>query len=212
LAKQYPESKYVFNSESFALRALGRFDEANDLAQQRLKRLPDDLDAMQALVHNAVAREDYRAAHDQTQKLVDAGKADASDFNGLAWQTLFYARQGGPDIESAIKASEMSQNNPHILHTLGCVYAEAGRTKEAREVLIQGMDVQDLDEPNPDYWFAFGRIAEQYGELEFAMADYQKVTKPKKALQIPDSSYRLAQNRMLVLRGASSAKVVAAAK
>jgi Flp pilus assembly protein TadD/transglutaminase-like putative cysteine protease len=212
LAKEYPESKQVFNSECFALRAVGRFDEANDLAQQRLKRLPDDVDAMQALVRNAIAREDYRASHDLTQKIINAGKGDASDLNGLAWQTLFYSRAGGPDIESAIKATEMSQNNPHILHTLGCTYAEAGRTKEAREVLIQAMDLQDLDEPNPDYWYGLGRIAEQYGELEFAKADYDKVTKPKNALLIPDSSYRLAQNRLQVIRSGTQPNVVAAAK
>ena len=58
----------------------------------------------------------------------------------------------------------MEQDSHAILHTLGRLYAEAGKTKEAYDVLIQAMDLQDLDEPNPDFWYAFGRIAEQYGE------------------------------------------------
>jgi tetratricopeptide (TPR) repeat protein len=201
--QQYPESKRAFFANTFCLRALGRFDEAEDLAEKRLKKMPDDIDALRALAYTASAREDYRAAHDWNQKIVDTGKAEAQDLNGLAWETLFYGRAEGPDIDTAIRATQMSQNAPNILHTLACLYAEAGRTKEAREVLIQAMDLKELDEPDPDYWYALGRIAEQYGEKEVALADYAKVTKPKQAMQIPDSTYRLAQNRLQVLQGHS---------
>jgi tetratricopeptide (TPR) repeat protein len=200
LVKQYPESKAAFISATLAFNGLGRFDEANNLAEQRLKRMPDDMDASRALVRTAVFREDYRAAYDLDRKLADAGKAEAGDLNGLAWGTLFFNRAEGPDIETAIKATQLSQNNFHILHTLACLYAEAGKTKEAREVLIQAMDLQNLDEPDPDYWYALGRIAEQYGEREVALSDYAKVTKPKEALRIPNSTYRLAQNRLKVLQ------------
>jgi tetratricopeptide (TPR) repeat protein/transglutaminase-like putative cysteine protease len=196
LAKKEPESKRVFLTQTFALCALGRFDEANQLTQQRLKRLPDDVDALRELVRVAFAREDYRAAYDLSRKLVQLGKADASDLNGLAWLTLFLPETEKPDIESAIQATQLSQNNPHILHTLGCLYAAAGKTKEAREVLVQAMDVQNLDEPDPDFWYAFGRIAEQYGEIDIAKADYTKVSKPKHDVQLPGSSYRLAQIRL----------------
>ena len=111
---------------------------------------PDDTDALRALAYTASAREDYRAAHDWNQKIVDTGKAEAQDLNGLAWETLFYGRAEGPDIETAIRATQMSQNSPSILHTLACLYAEAGRTKEAREVLIQAMDLKELDEPDAE--------------------------------------------------------------
>ncbi len=40
---------------------------------------------------------------------------------------------------------------------------------------------QLLDEPDANYWYAFGRIAEQYGENEVAAADYKQVKKPGKA-------------------------------
>ena len=202
LAKQFPESKRVFFSQAAALRALARSSEADDLAQQRMKRISGDPDALRTLAMNAVFRENYQAAYTWYQKLADAGNAEASDLNGMAWQTLFFARTQGADIESAIKASQLSQNSPAILHTLACVYAEAGKTKEAREVLIQAMDLLSLDEPDPDYWYALGRIAEQYGERDIALSDYSKVSKPKQTLQIPDSSYRLAQNRTKVLQAA----------
>jgi len=201
LAKKNPESKHVFLAQVGALCGLSRFDEANTLIQQRLKRLPDDIDALRALVRVALAREDYRAAHDLSKKLVALGKADASDLNGLSWLTLFLPETEKPDIESAIQATQLSQNSPPILHTLGCLYAEAGKTKEAREVLIQAMDSWNLDEPNDDFWYAFGRIAEQYGENDVAKADYTKVSKPKHEYQLPESSYRLAQIRLKKLAG-----------
>ena len=61
------------------------------------------------------------------------------------------------------------------------------------------MDELNLDEPNDDYWYAFGRIAEQYGEREIAIADYHKLEKPKAILAIPTSSYTLAQTRLKAL-------------
>ena len=212
LAKQYPESKSMFEGQSFALRGLGRYPEADQLAQDRLKRMPDDIDAMRALVLNAVVREDYVLAHDLSLKIVKAGKAEAPDLNGAAWNALFTGKVSDDDIENAIKAAQLSKTKTAELHTLGSVYAEIGKIKEAREVLIQSMDLLNLDEPNPDYWYAFGRIAEQYGERNAALADYARVTKPKKALQIPSSSYRLAQNRLKILDNASDSKVSASSK
>ena len=93
----------------------------------------------------------------------------------------------------------MAKDNPHILHTLACLYAEAGKAKEAHDVLLRSMDDLNLDEPDDDYWYALGRIAEDYGERDVAIADYRKLEKPKEALAIPSSSYRLAQMRLKVL-------------
>jgi hypothetical protein len=63
----------------------------------------------------------------------------------------------------------------------------------------------NLDEPNDAYWYAFGRIAEHYGEREIAIADYRKVKKPKEILAVPTSTYRLAQMRLHVLGAADDA-------
>jgi tetratricopeptide (TPR) repeat protein/transglutaminase-like putative cysteine protease len=199
LARQYPESGRIFRLQSLYLRALARFEEADKLAADRLKRIPGDVDAMRALVRSATVRGDYVRAHSLDQKIIDEGKAEPQDLNSIAWNSLFTGKVEPSDIEHAIRAAELSNNNSSILHTLGCVYAESGKTKEAREVLIQSMDALRLDEPNPDYWYAFGRIAEQYGERDAALANYARATKPKKADEIRDSSYYLAQVRVQAL-------------
>ena len=199
LSQQYPESISVFSDTCFSLRALGRPKEAEQLAQDRLKRLPDDLDTIRILSYIEVTRGDFAAARAYGQKLADQGKAEPQDLNGMAWQSLFTGKTNESDLQAALKGAELSNKNTSILHTLGCVYAELGKTKEARDVLMESMDELDLDEPDDNYWYAFGRIAEQYGEKEVALTDYGRVTKPKKDYQIPDSSYQLAQMHITAL-------------
>jgi transglutaminase-like putative cysteine protease/tetratricopeptide (TPR) repeat protein len=199
LAKQYPESQSLFSHLEFYLRALGRFDEADALAEKRLKRIPGDLAAMGALAFSAQGREDYIKEHDLWQKIVEGGQPKPGDLNNAAWSSIFTGKVQTADLESALTAAQLSNNDPGMLHTLGCVYAELGKTKEAHEVLIQAMDGFDLDEPNDEFWYAFGRIAEQYGERDVAIAYYNRVSKPKQEYQIPTSTYRLAQIRLQAL-------------
>jgi Flp pilus assembly protein TadD len=206
LYAQYPESKSAFGIECFDLRALGRFDEAEQLVKERLARMPGDVDALRARSYNAIARGSHAEAHAAFERLVADGKADPSDLNGVAWEALFTGKIEASDIESAIKGAQLSNNSAAILHTLGCAYAEVGKTKEAREVLVQAMDILNLDEPDDNYWYAFGRIAEQYGEQKTAMRNYHRVEKPKRATELPDSSYKLAQLRLAAMeKSATSA-------
>jgi transglutaminase-like putative cysteine protease/tetratricopeptide (TPR) repeat protein len=199
LAKEYPESKRAFNGESFYLRALGRYKEAEAAAQDRLKRIPDDVDALRALAFNAVSQGDYPIAYNWGLKLVNSENADPQDFNNVAWLSLFTGRTEKDDLAYAIKAVQLTQNAANTLHTLGCVYAASGQTKQAREVLLQAMDSLDLDEPDSNYWYAFGLIAEESGLTDIAASDYALVTKPKEAEEIPDSAYLLAQMRLKAL-------------
>ena len=102
----------------------------------------------------------------------------------------------------------MDQNSPAILHTTACIYAETGKTKEAHDLLLRAMDELNLDEPDDDYWYAFGRIAEQ---SESAMRRSRTIAswrKPKEEMVIPTSSYQLAQNRLKAMgaEGTASGK------
>ena len=202
LAKQYPESLSLFWDRVFALHGLRKFQDLDALAADRLKRLPDDIEARRTLINSATAREEFALAHDLGVKMVQSGKAEAADLNNVAWYALFTGNVSQDDVADAIKALQLNQNNASSLHTLGCVYAEVNKTKEAREVLIQAMDLLTLDEPESNYWYAFGRIAEQYGEIEVAKADYARVTRPKREMEIAGSSYHLAQNRLKIMASA----------
>jgi tetratricopeptide (TPR) repeat protein len=196
LAKQVPESSRAFWWNSWALTGLGRHDEAIALSDERLKLLDGDEDALRRKMYVESDRGNFVAARGWAQKLIDQGKENANLLNASAWFALFTGKVDDGDIAMAIKATQLDKDDAAILHTLACLYAEAGKTKEAHDLLLRGLDDLNLDEPNDDYWYAFGRIAEQYGEREIAIADYRKLQKPKEALAIPDSTYRLAQMRL----------------
>ena len=199
LLKQEPESSRAFWWESYALTGLGRFDEALALSDERLKLLDGDQDALRRKMYIESNRGNYAAARQWGQKIIAEGKEDAETLNGIAWEALFTGKVEEADIAMAIKSTQMDKDNSDILHTLACLYAVSGKTKEAHDLLLRGMDDSNLNEPSDAYWFAFGLIAEQYGEREIAIADYRKLKKPKKAVQIPDSTYLLAQMRLKAL-------------
>jgi transglutaminase-like putative cysteine protease/tetratricopeptide (TPR) repeat protein len=199
LTKRYPESHVAFISLTIQLRVLGRSNESDQAAEERLRRMPEDLDAMRVLSWDATDRQEYAKAHAIDQQTLDGGRAEPNDLNDIAWHALFVGKVENSDVEDVLKGVQLSNSNPSTMHTLGCVYAEIGKTKEAREVLVQAMDSLNLVEPDDNYWYAFGRIAEQYGEYESAKSDYGRVTKPKQPLDFYTSAYWLAQMRLKVM-------------
>ena len=196
LLKDEPESKTAFIDNVLALMGLGRYDDALALADERLKLLENDSDAYEMKMEIEANRGNFAAARNWAQKLTDLGKEDAMLLNNETWYALFTGKVEQADIAKAIRATEMQKDAPYILHTLACLYAEVGNTKDAREVLLRAMDDWNLDEPNDDVWYVLGRIAEQYGERDIAIADYRKLEKPKEPLSLPTSTWRLAQMRL----------------
>ena len=58
------------------------------------------------------------------------------------------------------------------------------------------MDVAGQEEPEGNTWYVFGRIAEQYGIRDAALADYRRVEKPDIEEGIATTSWALAQRRI----------------
>ena len=207
LVKQVPESKQAFMYNVEALMGLDRYDDAIAVADERLKLLENDRDALSMKMGIEANRGNDAAARALGQKLVALGKEDAELLNDVSWFALFTGKVDDADIANAVKATQMAADNPHILHTLACLYAERGDTRDAREVLLRAMDDLNLDEPNDDFWYVLGRIAEQYGEREIAIADYRKLNKPDEILAVPTSSWRLAQTRLKAMGEDQSSSV-----
>jgi hypothetical protein len=112
---------------------------------------------------------------------IDISRCEPADLTIVCRDALFTGKIAASDIEAAIKGAQLTNNFAGILHTLGCVYAKVRKTKEARGVLGQAMDKINLDETDEDFWYAFGRIADQYGEKEIAMRIYGLAEKPRDA-------------------------------
>jgi tetratricopeptide (TPR) repeat protein/transglutaminase-like putative cysteine protease len=199
LVKDEPESKQAFEYNLEALMGLSRFDDAETLADERLKLLDNDRDAYAAKVEIEANRGNFAAAHTWGEKQLALGQENAELLNGLAWNALFTGKVTGDDVATAVKATQLQKDAPDILHTLACLYAEVGKTKEAHDLLLRAMDIWNLDEPNDEVWYVLGRIAEQYGERDIAVADYRKLKKPTEPLAVPTSTWRLAQMRLTAM-------------
>jgi tetratricopeptide (TPR) repeat protein len=129
--------------------------------------------------------------------VLELGQAGMGDYNQLAWDALFHGKLGTQAIEDARRAVELSQRQqPAVLHTLATIYAELGRANDAREILLEAIELKG--EARPEDFYVLGRIAESYGETEAALADYRKVAL-NPSLPTHISPYALAQQRMNAL-------------
>jgi tetratricopeptide (TPR) repeat protein len=200
LVAAVPNSVQAVRYQQWSMIQLGQWDAVEKAARERLARLPDDSLAREILVRRAEARGEFRAISGIMQPLIDSGRATASDYNQYAWTALLTQ----PVDERAVDAARMAYDETQgrsfaIAHTLACVYAATGKPREARDLLLKGMEMVGIDRPDNSTWYGFGLVAEAYGDTESARDYYAKVEKPKKGMIEPSSVYALSQARLTAL-------------
>jgi len=197
LAKRYPLSLDLFLSRIAALESLGRREEVRALTEERLRTLPKDPTALRIVARSAEQVGDFALAAKWYKRIVEEGGAVAGDYNNLAWLGLFSSSVPAESLAFAERSvAQSNKANPSFLHTLSALYAETGRAAEARETVLQALELDDRKEIAPEYWYVFGRIAEQYGEIEAAREAYGRVAKPGETATLADSTYALARKRL----------------
>jgi hypothetical protein len=196
--QHYPASGVLFSFRFGALGQLGRWAEVKALAQARLSTSADDLRATRAMRWALASLGDFAGVGRLCEGLLGSGRGNASDYNECAWATLFVDSPRERGIEWARRAAELSKRQRwSILHTLASVYAEAERPGEAREIMLEALELDGHEDPEPADWFVFGRIAESYGLEGVAVAAYGRVTEGEGA----ESTWALTQRRLTGLRG-----------
>ncbi len=209
LTKAFPTSLKAFDLSERALAGLKRFDDWDKLVQARRTEHPDELAYTRSAARIAAYRGQFDKARTIIKSIIDKGQASSEDLNLYAWFALALSTPIDQEaIDTALRATDLRKNSFAIQHTLGCVYAQAGKTSQARELLLKAMDDSHQEEPNSEIWFGFGLIAEQYGILDAAQKMFARVEKPKS--EYPASSYALAQQHLTSLK--SSTKLSAYAK
>lgn len=201
LARAAPDSGTAFRFEQAANRSLKHWGEIEAEARARLARLPDDSAAMYALAGAAAYQHQYERIRPALRPILSGSHVNPSDYNDFAWYAFLAPPIDQEVLDAARNAYGQTQGrSAPILHTLACLYAASGKAPEARELLLQAMNVWDLDEPNEPSWFGFGLIAEAYGDTDSALRYYERVGKPDQGEPAPGSSYHLAQQRLIALR------------
>jgi tetratricopeptide (TPR) repeat protein len=204
LVRQYPQSAtaffYLVNADIYTQ----NYSAAEQTINDRLKRLPDDESCLRASASLEEARGNFEKARSYNKQLMDHGRATASDRNRYAWEALFTGKVSPDDVDVARQASDETKNNNWaIMHTLACVYAEVGKGKEARDLLVKVIEDEYLAEPNSSVWYGYGRIYESYGEYAAANAAYARIE--NNPTDGPTSTYRLMQLRRKVMDGQTAA-------
>ena len=202
LLKAYPDSLTAYRFVASAYAQLKQFDEWEKLLQVRLEKYPDEEDYVISAAELARYQGQFDKSRTLLKVLIDRGKASASGLNSYAWDALYIGRPVDQDaIDAAQRANDLTKNaNFSIQHTLACLDAAIGKTKEARELLLKAMNEANLEEPDSAIWLGLGMIAEQYGEPEAALAMYARVE--KRNPDSPASDYVLAQQHLVGLRSA----------
>jgi tetratricopeptide (TPR) repeat protein len=163
-----------------------------------MKKYPDELAYNRSAAALEMNRENVEKARTILKAIIDKGKANESDLNLYAWYALLLpAPITDETIEIAHRGTDLSKNNFAIIHTLACVYAQAGKTSPARENLLKAMDAGQLDSPNSAVWLGFGLIAEQYGVMDAAERMYRRVEKDE--FESTGSNYSIAQHHLMML-------------
>jgi len=200
LVAAVPTSALAFRYRQWAGIQLKQWDTVEAASRERLAHLPDDSIAREMLVHRAEARGSFGEIPVIMQPLIDSGRATASDYNQYAWTSLLKQ----PVPEQAVEAARMAYDETQgrsvaINHTLACVYAASGKPREARDLLLKGMEQVGIAEPDDSAWYGFGLVAEAYGDAESARDYYAHVQRPRKGVIQASSVYALSQARLKAL-------------
>ncbi len=201
LLKTNPTSVRAFNLLVAAYRQLKLYDDWDKLTQEKMHQYPDEL----AYTRSAAVLEADRGQFEKSRLIlkgiIDKGDATEDDLNLYAWYALLLPKPITDEtLDVAHRANDLGKSsNFNVLHTLACVYAQAGKTGQGREYLLKAMDAAQLEEPNSEVWFGFGLIAEQYGIVDAAESMYRRVEKPD--FEYPGSSYVIAQKHIAALAG-----------
>ncbi len=192
------ESAALFRLLAASKAHQNKWDDLANLIQQHKGKLTDEATAVLVEADAYVSQRQPMKAVDLLKGLIDSGKADGNAINKYGWAAVI-ARNIKPEaIEIVQQAAQQPKNQDYaLLHTLGCMYAEAQRTAQARQILFAAMDHdKSVDEPQSSIWFGFGLLAEGYGEIEAAARLYRKVEKPKNNEWEEQSTWSLAQRRL----------------
>ncbi len=204
LLEAEPDSETAF---SYLISAQSRLDQWQALETQatgRLERLPNDSAAIEVLAFAAEQQGQFDRIRDYFRPLIASAQATPSDHNKFAWYGLLTPPVDHEVLDAGRNAYERSRGGSYaIAHTLACLYAASGKPKEARDLLLQSMRNPDYRGNEKSMWYAFGLIAEGYGDIESAMRYHRRaLAAPGEEDLVPSSSEVLAQGRLEALTSA----------
>ncbi|HVT99683.1 MAG TPA: DUF3857 domain-containing protein, partial [Acidobacteriaceae bacterium] len=196
LLRAYPDSVTAARLAGEYYRRVQNWAAWDAMLAPQVEKHPGNREWLLLKSYSQQSRGDWAAAQHTMRQVLDGGQATATDYNSYAWNALFESKPEDDALRAGQQTTAMSQNSDFAsLHTLACLYAVLGKTREARQVLLQAMQAGSLAEPDPEVWFAMGLVYENDGLSDAAIAAYRRVEKPDAPLN-PTDTWVLAQKHL----------------
>jgi tetratricopeptide (TPR) repeat protein len=182
-----------------ALAYLGRFDDADRVLDDALGKNPDDRDAMALRIVVASARGQPGEAVKRGDALASRAAATADDLNLAAWTRLTEGADLDVAIDLARRALERRGDAYPVLNTLAAIEAERGELGLAMQDNWKAMGADAARPPRPADWYVTGRVLEQLGLVDDAVAAYKRIPR---SVDLGGSVSELAARRLGALAAA----------
>jgi hypothetical protein len=186
-------------AEAYAF--IGDSAAADRLISSNWSKPLEDARALRARATVEFAREHTAEGRRLLGALIKARGATDADLSQFGWHAVAEATADPAAIDAIRDVVTRARNhNPAAQHTLACLYAIAGRGREAREQLQQVVTGYGGVPPPGAIALAQGLLAESYGLLDLARRFYERAgTAPDRA--DPWSSAFMARRRLALLAG-----------
>jgi tetratricopeptide (TPR) repeat protein len=177
----------------FYLLRAGQYDRFDVEIAALRKADPQDKDLKRAQLQSLIRRRDPAGIERFVRE--ESWQPSASEYNSMAWISLFGTAVSDQALEYARKAVNLTKSGDrNALHTLASLYAATGRYEDARSLMEKCLELTFDGEPENEDWYVFGMIAEGYGFPVSARAAYEKVNPPTYPERL--STWELAQKRL----------------
>jgi tetratricopeptide (TPR) repeat protein len=159
-----------------ALTRLGRFDAAEAAIDALRAARPNDGDLAHMWTAIAIGRGDHAEAVRRIDAALQRPGAGPREQNEGAWYRLFTGTELPRALELARAAAGPDRTKARYapLHTLAAVEAELGELHDAMLDGWQAMESLGSAAPAAPDWYVYGRIAEQLGLRDDAIAAYRR--------------------------------------
>lgn len=201
LWKAAPESDIALFQLSAALGDIGAWEEFERAIASRLSKDKNNLQALKIRLFMGALRGDFETVAATKAQLDLDGELTSVELDMEAWGDLAWDRVDEDTLKVIERSIRLSGDNTSVetLKRVAAIYAETGQVGPARQVQLQAMQSEALEEPDDSAWFVFGRLAEHLGETETARSYYQRIEEPDDELFRNLTYYGLAQRRLAKL-------------
>jgi tetratricopeptide (TPR) repeat protein len=199
-AKRVPgQAPMPVAAQALALARLGSVDEAERLLADAVAKQPDNSMLRFSYADVALANGRLAEAIRRLEPLLAQPSPHSSVLNNVAWLKMVEGSDLPGAAALARQGVNQTPNEPHVLNTLAAIEAELGELADARKHLQQSARAKDDVRPTDADLYVHGRILEQIGLTDDAIAVYRRLKPPTAAGAFVPEPTDLAARRLKAL-------------